>query len=82
MMCYYLTYLKANNLFPEKFNTFRFNYITRKDYGIFVMDPSSLALTNSIGDMTTKSPAKSGLVDSFKVAYSPYESLKSLPKDT
>ena len=82
MILHYLTYLKANNLFPEEFTTFRFNSITRKDYDTFVMDPSSFALINSTCDITTKPPANSGLADNFKVAYSPAESFKkSIKRD-
>ena len=56
--------------------------MTRKDYDIFVMDPSSLAFTKSTGNATTKPPANSGLDEKSKLLALQMNHLKSPSKET
>ena len=74
-------HLRAKDLLPEDIEYFRFNSTTRKDYISFVNHSDAMSLVTSIDNIATTPPVNSGLVDNFKVAYSPAKSIKILLKD-
>ena len=80
IMVRYQSHLRAKDILPGGMETFRFNYIFRKDCNSFVNHPDDITLFSSTCDMTTTPPSNFGLVDSFKVAYSPFDPFKCLLK--
>ena len=81
ILAHYQSHLRATEVFPEDTDTFRFNYISRKDHVNFMSYPDAIALT-STGVITTNPPANTGLAEKSKVACSPADSFKkSIKRD-
>ena len=77
---HYQSHLLETELFHEDVDTFRINLMTRKDHMCLVDHLYDIALINLTGAMTTDPHDNTGLVDNFKVSYSPDDSFKSLSK--
>ena len=83
MLVHYQSHLIATELFAEYSDAFKFNSISIKNHVSFVNHLDDIELIISTGYITVTSPANTGLVDNFKVAYSPADSFKnSIKRDT
>ena len=76
MLVYYQCRLIEIELFLEDSDTFRFNTTTWKDRISFVNQPDTITVISTTGDINANPLANTGLLDSFKVSYSPADSLK------
>ena len=76
MLVHYQSHLFSKEIIPEDTDTFRLNSIRSKDWRSFVNLTYSIALISSTGYITAKPHTNTGLVDKFKVTYSPDDSFK------